>query len=112
MQALSVAAPWEIVNGPEGCFTHSPSTAIVRPMFPAASTPRSELPPVREAAVADRTGLAAQQPPAAPEDTSAPGPKTGGGARNAFFDNAKYLAIVLVAMGHAWEPLTDGSRAA
>ncbi|WFB09581.1 acyltransferase family protein [Streptomyces sp. LX-29] len=32
--------------------------------------------------------------------------------RDAFFDNAKYLAIVLVAMGHAWEPLTDGSRAA
>ncbi|RII15661.1 Acyltransferase family protein [Streptomyces sp. YIM 130001] len=32
--------------------------------------------------------------------------------RDAFFDNAKYLAIVLVAMGHAWEPLRDGSRAA
>jgi fucose 4-O-acetylase-like acetyltransferase len=30
--------------------------------------------------------------------------------RDAFFDNAKYLAIVLVAMGHAWEPLKDGSR--
>ncbi|MWA11121.1 acyltransferase family protein [Streptomyces sp. BA2] len=32
--------------------------------------------------------------------------------RDSFFDNAKYLAIVLVAMAHAWEPLTDGSRAA
>ncbi|MFD3373745.1 MULTISPECIES: acyltransferase family protein [unclassified Streptomyces] len=32
--------------------------------------------------------------------------------RDAFFDNAKYLAIVLVAMGHAWEPLRGGSRAA
>jgi fucose 4-O-acetylase-like acetyltransferase len=30
--------------------------------------------------------------------------------RDAFFDNAKYLAIVLVAMGHAWEPLKDDSR--
>ncbi|MBT2417034.1 acyltransferase family protein [Streptomyces sp. ISL-22] len=30
--------------------------------------------------------------------------------RDAFFDNAKYLAIVLVAAGHAWEPLRDGSR--
>jgi fucose 4-O-acetylase-like acetyltransferase len=30
--------------------------------------------------------------------------------RDAFFDNAKYLAIVLVAMGHAWEPLRSGSR--
>ncbi|MEV7068038.1 acyltransferase family protein [Streptomyces collinus] len=34
------------------------------------------------------------------------------GRRDAFFDNAKYLAIVLVAIGHAWEPLRDGSRAA
>ncbi|MGW0613680.1 acyltransferase family protein [Streptomyces sp. NPDC002788] len=34
------------------------------------------------------------------------------GQRDAFFDNAKYLAIVLVAIGHAWEPLRDGSRAA
>ncbi|MFF7309294.1 acyltransferase family protein [Streptomyces sp. NPDC008137] len=31
--------------------------------------------------------------------------------RDAFFDNAKYLAIVLVAVGHAWEPLRPGSRA-
>ncbi|WP_346345637.1 acyltransferase family protein [Streptomyces sp. SID5643] len=30
--------------------------------------------------------------------------------RDAFFDNAKYLAIVLVAVGHAWEPLRQGSR--
>ncbi|KUO05317.1 acyltransferase family protein [Streptomyces caeruleatus] len=30
--------------------------------------------------------------------------------RDAFFDNAKYAAIVLVAVGHAWEPLRDGSR--
>jgi fucose 4-O-acetylase-like acetyltransferase len=30
--------------------------------------------------------------------------------RDAYFDNAKYLAIVLVAVGHAWEPLRDGSR--
>ncbi|MFD7710459.1 acyltransferase family protein [Streptomyces sp. NPDC059786] len=32
--------------------------------------------------------------------------------RDAYFDNAKYLTIVLVACGHAWEPLTYGSRAA
>ncbi|MGP4088404.1 acyltransferase family protein [Streptomyces sp. KR55] len=30
--------------------------------------------------------------------------------RDAFFDNAKYLAIVLVAIGHAWEPLRSESR--
>nr|WBO78003.1 acyltransferase family protein [Streptomyces sp. SBE_14.2] len=34
----------------------------------------------------------------------------GGKRRDAFFDNAKFLAIVLVAVGHAWEPLRDGSR--
>ncbi|MEU7135204.1 acyltransferase family protein [Streptomyces sp. NPDC046261] len=33
-------------------------------------------------------------------------------ARDPFFDNAKYLAIVLVALGHAWQPLTYTSRAA
>ncbi|MFJ7075691.1 acyltransferase family protein [Streptomyces sp. NPDC098781] len=30
--------------------------------------------------------------------------------RDPFLDNAKYLAIVLVAAGHAWEPLREGSR--
>jgi fucose 4-O-acetylase-like acetyltransferase len=30
--------------------------------------------------------------------------------RDAFFDNAKYLAIVLVAIGHSWEPLKTHSR--
>ncbi len=30
--------------------------------------------------------------------------------RDAFFDNAKYLAIVLVAIGHSWEPLKGDSR--
>jgi fucose 4-O-acetylase-like acetyltransferase len=32
------------------------------------------------------------------------------GRRDSFFDNAKYLAIVLVAMGHVWEPLREGNR--
>ncbi|MZD10701.1 acyltransferase family protein [Streptomyces sp. SID5785] len=35
----------------------------------------------------------------------------GGKARESYFDNVKYLTIVLVACGHAWEPLTYGSRA-
>ncbi|MFE9822752.1 acyltransferase family protein [Streptomyces sp. NPDC005791] len=30
--------------------------------------------------------------------------------RDPFFDNAKYLAIVLVAVGHSWEPLPDSGR--
>ncbi|BDM69409.1 membrane protein [Streptomyces nigrescens] len=37
-------------------------------------------------------------------------PKSDG--RDPFFDNAKYLAVVLVAMGHTWEPLTHGGRVA
>ncbi|MCQ6245301.1 acyltransferase family protein [Streptomyces malaysiensis] len=53
-----------------------------------------------------RRASASPPPEAAP--ASSPAPKQ----RDAFFDNAKYLAIVLVAMGHAWEPLRGGSRAA
>ena len=33
-----------------------------------------------------------------------------GKQRDPFFDNAKYLAIVLVAIGHSWEPLRSSSR--
>ncbi|WP_406441144.1 acyltransferase family protein [Streptomyces sp. NBC_01613] len=48
----------------------------------------------------------------APESEGSPRATQQGRAkqRDAYFDNAKYLAIVLVAMGHAWEPLRDGSR--
>ncbi|GAA2275276.1 acyltransferase family protein [Streptomyces atrovirens] len=43
--------------------------------------------------------------------TKDPRPKSPHGKqRDAFFDNAKYLAIVLVAVGHAWEPLKGDSR--
>ncbi|WP_329038903.1 acyltransferase family protein [Streptomyces sp. NBC_00178] len=42
----------------------------------------------------------AESPPAAPRRP----------ARDPYFDNAKYLAIVLVAMGHAWEPLPGSGR--
>ncbi|MFF3204919.1 acyltransferase family protein [Streptomyces sp. NPDC002962] len=44
-------------------------------------------------------------PAPAESDQAAPAKK-----RDAFFDNAKYLAILLVAVGHAWEPLREGSR--
>ncbi|MFC5214380.1 acyltransferase family protein [Streptomyces coerulescens] len=53
---------------------------------------------------------------AAPERRQAPPPSAEAGERQAptgrdpFLDNAKYLAIVLVAVGHAWEPLREGSR--
>ncbi|MFD7387052.1 acyltransferase family protein [Streptomyces sp. NPDC059852] len=62
----------------------------------------------------------AQQPadgvpsPRSPQNRKAQGNAraASGGAkqRDAFFDNAKYLAIVLVAIGHAWEPIKGGSR--
>ncbi|MCI0383249.1 acyltransferase family protein [Streptomyces sp. CNQ085] len=51
--------------------------------------------------------------PSAPE-TGRTGPRggTGGaGRRDAFFDNAKFLAIALVVVGHAWRPVIDDSRA-
>lgn len=47
-----------------------------------------------------------------PSAAAAP-PRAGGAAgrtRDPYFDNAKYLTIVLVVCGHAWEPLTYGSR--
>ncbi|MGW5031433.1 acyltransferase family protein [Streptomyces nigra] len=62
----------------------------------------------------------AQQPadgvpsPRSPQNRKAQGnaraASSGAKQRDAFFDNAKYLAIVLVAIGHAWEPIKGGSR--
>ncbi|CAL9458899.1 hypothetical protein SUDANB176_02601 [Streptomyces sp. enrichment culture] len=59
-------------------------------------------------------------PPAQSPASGVPSPRTktrqndrpapSGKRRDAFFDNAKYLAIVLVAVGHAWEPLKGDSR--
>ncbi|MFE9608062.1 acyltransferase family protein [Streptomyces sp. NPDC006012] len=58
----------------------------------------------REEIVTDSPPAGGPRPePAAPPDQ--------GGRRDAFFDNAKYAAIVLVAVAHAWEPLRSGSRA-
>ncbi|WP_407704335.1 acyltransferase family protein [Streptomyces spongiae] len=52
------------------------------------------------------------RPPAGEAAVPAPGAGPVDKRRDAFFDNAKYLAIVFVAMGHAWEPLRGDSRAA
>ncbi|WP_445279724.1 acyltransferase family protein [Streptomyces sp. DSM 118148] len=77
-------------------------------MFEAASSPgqnRRPLPPAQSPAggvPGPRTPLSEQQ-----GRTTADRP---GKQRDSFFDNAKYLAIVLVAMGHAWEPLKGDSR--
>ncbi|MFF0185803.1 acyltransferase family protein [Streptomyces sp. NPDC005244] len=71
----------------------------------------SPLPP----AVQPKDGVPSQRspqpPPAATPATAGPAPGgKPGKSRDAFFDNAKYLAIVLVAMGHTWEPLKGQSR--
>ncbi|WP_210589952.1 acyltransferase family protein [Streptomyces sp. GESEQ-35] len=70
-------------------------------MFHAATSPTSGH---------NRTPL----PPAQSPTSGAPSPgapqKQQKQQRDAFFDNAKYLAIVLVAIGHSWEPLKGDSR--
>ncbi|CAL9353153.1 hypothetical protein SUDANB176_00518 [Streptomyces sp. enrichment culture] len=75
------------------------------PRTPAAASRTRRLPasqPARTAAM-DETE---QEAPAGKDEKPRRAPQ-----RDAFFDNAKYLAIVLVAVGHAWEPLRDDSRA-
>ncbi|MEV8564741.1 acyltransferase family protein [Streptomyces sp. NPDC051322] len=69
---------------------------------------RAALPLERETELPDPpTAQAPPRPEAAHVPAAAPGAKK---QRDALFDNAKFLAIVLVAMAHAWEPLMDGSR--
>ncbi|GAA2257272.1 membrane protein [Streptomyces ruber] len=71
-----------------------------RAPLPPAGPPADGLPAPRSS-----------EPPRQAAGAAAPAAGTGG-RRDAFFDNAKYLAIVLVAMGHVWQPLTGDSRAA
>jgi len=67
---------------------------------------RSPLPPVRP----DKTESPARSVPQT--SPAGPGGRPGGARqRDAFFDNAKYLAIVLVVVGHAWGLMLSDSRA-
>ncbi|MFF8590544.1 acyltransferase family protein [Streptomyces sp. NPDC015220] len=71
-------------------------------MFHAASSPgqnRTPLPP------AQSPSPEVPGPRRSPESSGRPGKQ-----RDAFFDNAKYLAIVLVALGHSWSAIKDGNR--
>ncbi|AWL88471.1 hypothetical protein AMK14_15180 [Streptomyces sp. TSRI0445] len=85
-------------------------------MFQAPSVfQRAPLPPAtRESEPRHAQTLTATAPRPAP-GTSAPGAAAPAPAaakkRDPYFDNVKYLAIVLVAVAHAWEPVMDGSRA-
>lgn len=83
-------------------------------MFQAPSVfTRAPLPPAtRESEPRRERTLTATRP--APERgapaAGAPAPSAAK-KRDPYFDNVKYLAIVLVAVAHAWEPVMDGSRA-
>ncbi|WP_406402390.1 acyltransferase family protein [Streptomyces sp. NBC_00879] len=68
---------------------------------------RAPLPQARESEPVPTTQESAT-PAVAAAAEKAPAKST---SRDAYFDNAKYLAIVLVAIAHAWEPVMDGSRA-
>ncbi|MGY0018658.1 acyltransferase family protein [Streptomyces sp. cg35] len=68
---------------------------------------RTPLPPQRATTAPAPASTSAPGAGSRPADGAKPAKK-----RDAFFDNAKYLAIVLVAMGHSWEPLRGDSRAA
>ncbi|WP_206308456.1 acyltransferase family protein [Streptomyces sp. A1277] len=74
---------------------------------------------MQRAALSPATGEPEPRPPASAATAEAPAPVANEAAqgapakkRDAFFDNAKYLAIVLVAVAHSWVPVMDGSRAA
>ncbi|MFJ6573816.1 acyltransferase family protein [Streptomyces sp. NPDC091292] len=76
--------------------------------LPEARTAR----PSPTAAAPSRSAAPSAPPGKEPASPRPAAPAESARQRDSFFDNAKYLAILLVAMGHAWEPLRDDSRAA
>ncbi|KAF3463617.1 acyltransferase family protein [Streptomyces sp. Tu 3180] len=74
------------------------------PRIPAAASP-TRRPAASQPACTTAAGGTEREEPAGKDEGSRRAPR-----RDAFFDNAKYLAIVLVAVGHAWEPLRADSR--
>ncbi|MFD5103186.1 acyltransferase family protein [Streptomyces albidochromogenes] len=86
-----------------------------RAPLPPAREQEPETPLARTATATPRSGAGAVTTPATPARAATPAPTPGATPapkqRDAFFDNAKYLAIVFVAMAHMWEPVMDGSRA-
>ncbi|MFD5631491.1 acyltransferase family protein [Streptomyces sp. NPDC127072] len=84
-------------------------TNSLRPQGPLG-TP---LPPARQPTRGVPGPRSSPASPGADAASAAPGtaPAKPAKQRDAFFDNAKYLAIVLVAIGHSWEPVKSHSRA-
>lgn len=68
------------------------------------------LPQNQEQEPVSATPRASAPAPPAPGEKSTPRSTAQSSTRDAYFDNAKYLAIVLVAVAHAWEPVMEGSR--
>ncbi|MQS36586.1 acyltransferase family protein [Streptomyces katsurahamanus] len=54
-----------------------------------------------------KTAVRASPPPARTTERTTEAGAAGPAGRDPFFDNAKYVAIVLVAIAHAWEPVMD-----
>lgn len=83
--------------------SQAPSEMQQAPIHPESreSEPRNEQTPTARGALSPASRAASAR---TAEPTSAK-------RRDAYFDNVKYLAIVLVAVAHAWEPVMDGSRA-
>ncbi|MGW2086009.1 acyltransferase family protein [Streptomyces sp. NPDC001880] len=79
---------------------HAPNAFQRAPL--ASATRESEPRPQGTTATEAPPAPVANKPPSA-------GPAK---QRDPYFDNVKYLAIVLVAVAHAWEPVMDGSRTA
>ncbi|MEU8702780.1 acyltransferase family protein [Streptomyces sp. NPDC048680] len=74
---------------------------------------RAPLPPAtRESEPRPQTPARTPDSPSAVAVAERPARNAPAKKRDAYFDNAKYLAIVLVAVAHSWVPVMEGSRAA
>ncbi|MBO8184319.1 acyltransferase family protein [Streptomyces spirodelae] len=82
---------------------------MVRQMLHAGYE-RAPLPPVRQESPSQTPPASAEQP--AKTQPAKAQKKPAAKQRDPFFDNAKYLTIVLVGIGHAWDPLRHDSRTA
>jgi hypothetical protein len=80
-----------------------------RPQEPAGAGTAQATKVREETATARAQAATGTRQPRAAEGAARAGTRAAA-ERDPFFDNAKYLAIVLVAMGHSWEPLQAGSR--
>lgn len=84
---------------------------VLAMLLPTHATPVTEAtaaPEGRQDSLPSAEAGERRAPTRQPVPGPAPTPTPTG--RDPFLDNAKYLGIVLVAVGHAWEPLREGSR--